>query len=188
LLLEEVMGCAASLRRVGRMESASPGISLPQQVVLETIHRQPGLTVSQLARRRGTSRQSVQVLVDRLAEAGFLEYVANPDHRRSERLQLMESGRRALSASRRSQDIWMSGLQKEVTEDQVRACLELLQSIRAKLGGGPPAPSQTAVRPGRSVRRKHVSAPAVPEEKIPEPVEEVVPEPSPPEQLPVSLL
>lgn len=193
-VLEEVMACAASLRRVGRSQSGARGVSLPQQVVLEEIQQQPGLTVPQLARRRGTSRQSVQVLVDRLAGAGVLRYVANPDHRRSECLQLTASGRRALSSSRRSQDAWLSGLQTEVTEDQVRTCLELLRSIRVKLGGRRPVPSELAapVPPRGPGGRKHGFKPDAPAEPIveaaEEPVEEALADASPPEELPFNLL
>lgn len=182
------MACAASLRQLDASPAGSPSITLPQQAILNGLQQQPGFTVSQLARRRGTSRQNTQVMVDRLAEAGFVRYVANPDHRRSERLQLTETGRRALSSSRRNQAAWLSGLQTEVSADQVRSCLELLQSIRARLSGRQPASLPITDRPRRSGRRKNASVPAVSMEHIIEPAEEPMLDTSPPEELPVSLL
>jgi DNA-binding MarR family transcriptional regulator len=59
------------------------------------------LTVPQIAQMRPTSRQRMQRLADELAAEGLVEFIDNPQHRRSKRVQLTPKGRaryRALDA------------------------------------------------------------------------------------------
>ncbi|MCU0788595.1 MAG: MarR family transcriptional regulator [Verrucomicrobia bacterium] len=65
-LLGEVMAIAARLRRSVDVGRGSPGLSLPARTALKWLQGHSSLTVPQLARHRGTSRQNIQVLVDRL--------------------------------------------------------------------------------------------------------------------------
>jgi DNA-binding MarR family transcriptional regulator len=50
------------------------------------------LTVPQIAEMRPTSRQRMQRLADELAAEGLVEFVENPKHRRSKRVQLTPKG------------------------------------------------------------------------------------------------
>jgi DNA-binding MarR family transcriptional regulator len=50
------------------------------------------LTVPQIAEMRPTSRQRMQRLADELAAAGLVEFIDNPNHRRSKRVQLTRKG------------------------------------------------------------------------------------------------
>ena len=157
-LLGEIMVIAAGLRQPAEMGHASPGLSLPARSVLKLLGTHSGLTVPQLSRQRGTSRQNIQVLVDRLEGAGLVEYVANPDHQRSERVRLTEAGKRSLASANQRQASWQSGLLTQVTEEELRSCCALLGRIRGALAGGKPAPHPI----GTSSRkyRKRVKNPA----------------------------
>jgi len=50
------------------------------------------LTVPQIGRRIGLSRQNIQRLVDALEEEGWLEHRDNPDHKRAKLVVLTEKG------------------------------------------------------------------------------------------------
>ena len=50
------------------------------------------LTVPQIAEMRPTSRQRMQRLADELAAHGLVEFIDNPRHRRSKRVQLTRKG------------------------------------------------------------------------------------------------
>jgi DNA-binding MarR family transcriptional regulator len=56
------------------------------------------LTVPQIARRMGLTRQSVHATVKRLVDDGLVELAPNTDHRRSQLVQLTERGEASYSA------------------------------------------------------------------------------------------
>lgn len=58
------------------------------------------LTVAQIARRMGLTRQSVQASVDRLRRATLLEADENPDHRRSPAHPAHRPGQRQVRGAR----------------------------------------------------------------------------------------
>lgn len=178
----------AALRKCTSAPDHSPGISLAARAVLHCLAEQPGMTVPQLARERGTSRQNMQVLVDRLSAAGRVQSVANPDHRRSGRLRLTPAGKRSLNSSNRRQAILLGRVLPHVTEQELASCIAVLKRFRTHLGGlGTTAPlGSSAV--GRSESTGATTLPAGLTEPAAKSVEDSVVDFSPPEELPVSLL
>src|ERR687891_2439908 len=68
----------------GDLIGAEQGLTSARWQVLGAIAlAERPLTVPQIARRMGLTRQSVHVTVRRLVDDGLLEFVANTDHRRS---------------------------------------------------------------------------------------------------------
>ena len=59
--------------------------------------RQP-LTVPQIGRRVGLSRQNVQRLADVMQHEGFIEYQENPDHKRAKLIYLTKKGQQQCAA------------------------------------------------------------------------------------------
>jgi DNA-binding MarR family transcriptional regulator len=135
LLLDEVTALAGCLRDAARRSKHKTALSRPGRGVLRGLQGQP-MTVPQLARRRGTSRQSMQVLVDRLVRNGWVEFVANPDHQRSQRLRLTVAGGRRLESSSQDEAAWLAGLLPRWSERSLRASIGQLRRIRALLLGG----------------------------------------------------
>jgi DNA-binding MarR family transcriptional regulator len=68
------------------------------------------LTVPQIARRMGLTRQAVQASVNRLLAEALVEARANRDHRRSPLIGLTELGRQKYAAVDRRQARWISEL------------------------------------------------------------------------------
>jgi len=77
----------------GDLLSADEGLTSARWQVLGAIAvaGRP-LTVPQIARRMGLTRQSVHATVNRLVHDGFLELLPNADHRRSPLVRLTTSG------------------------------------------------------------------------------------------------
>ena len=65
------------------------------------------MTVSQVARRLGLQRQSVQRTADALCGQGLAEVLPNVDHQRAGLLALSEPGRRTLEALQVRQQAWL---------------------------------------------------------------------------------
>jgi DNA-binding MarR family transcriptional regulator len=85
------------------------------------------LTVPKIARMRPTSRQRMQRLANELAEAGLVEFIDNPKHRRSKLVRLTPKGEedyRELEARLRSIASTMGGALSEAeirkTTDNLR--------------------------------------------------------------------
>jgi DNA-binding MarR family transcriptional regulator len=82
--------------------SAGAGLSGARWQVMKVVARRP-MTVSQVARRLGLQRQSVQRTADGLREQGLAEVLPNVDHARAGLIGLSATGRRTLEALQRRQ-------------------------------------------------------------------------------------
>jgi len=87
------------------------------------------LTVPQIARRMGLSRQSVHATVGRLVASDLVQLVPNADHRRSQLVRLTELGDRKYRAMHRRQTVWVSRL----SEGLGRANLEITAGVLSEL-------------------------------------------------------
>ena len=84
-----VMGRVKQFTPRGKDRTPHPGTEF---AILDTIFRHGSLTVPEVAALRGVSRQSVQLIVNRLIQAGLLGQHENPDHKASKRLKLTTAG------------------------------------------------------------------------------------------------
>jgi DNA-binding MarR family transcriptional regulator len=91
--------------------------------------------VPHLARAMGLSRQNVRRIADDLAAAGLLRFAPNPHHRRAKLVLLTERGREVFAAARRLQAPWADGLGDGLDPGEVRAALDTLRALRARLDG-----------------------------------------------------
>jgi DNA-binding MarR family transcriptional regulator len=82
------------------------GLTGARWQVMKVAARQ-SLTVSQIARRLGLKRQSVQRTVDQLAGQGLVELAPNADHQRASLVGLSAEGKRILAALESRQQAWL---------------------------------------------------------------------------------
>ena len=75
--------------------------------VLKVVARQP-MTVSQVARRLGLQRQSVQRTADHLRTQGLVEVLPNQDHLRAGLVAPSAEGRRVLALLQERQQAWLA--------------------------------------------------------------------------------
>lgn len=131
------------LRLSGRLVSATAGLATQgltaaQLGVLTTVVRSAHPpTVPQIARSLGHSRQAVQRLADLLCALGFVEAVANPDHKLARLLVPTATGRAAYAESDALSRVWAArvaaGLAQEQIDDAVRTLRTLRRGVEADL-------------------------------------------------------
>jgi DNA-binding MarR family transcriptional regulator len=91
------------------------------------------LTVPQIARRMGLTRQSVQASVNRLLADELVDSRANPDHRRSPLIALTDRGRRAYDALDRQQIAWINELADDIDAADLRTAARVLAELGTRL-------------------------------------------------------
>ncbi len=103
--------------------------------VLQTLSSEGPGTVPQIARRRSTSRQNIQVLVNRLREAGYVTVESNPAHKRSVLIELTGSGRALLGSAGNEHSRMSDSAEKHVTRKELASATRVLRLLRQALGG-----------------------------------------------------
>lgn len=93
------------------------------------------LTVPQIARRMGLTRQSVHATVKRLVRDRLVELAPNADHRRSQLVRLTELGQVRYAAIDGRQALWVNrladGLSRSELETTARVLGELCRRLEA---------------------------------------------------------
>ena len=91
------------------------------------------LSVAQIARALGVTRQAVQRLSDLLEADGLARYAENPAHQRAKLLVLTSKGREILDAIRARQALWANALGAEFTEADLVKTREVIDKALALL-------------------------------------------------------
>jgi DNA-binding MarR family transcriptional regulator len=91
------------------------------------------LTVPQIARRMGLTRQAVQASVNRLLGEGLVETGDNLDHRRSPLIRLTELGSRKYAAADRRQIRWINELSTGLKISDLEATARVLHDLSDRL-------------------------------------------------------
>jgi DNA-binding MarR family transcriptional regulator len=101
--------------------------------VLMSLAAQGPRTVPQLANERPVSRQHIQKLVNTLLDAGLVETVPNPKHKRSVLVALTRAGRHRVESMRARETIALdriaSGLGRREAETTLRVLRALVESF-----------------------------------------------------------
>ena len=182
VLFEEAVDLANCLKSKARHTHRDEGLSASGRILLQSLHLKGPQTVPVLAHVRSTSRQNIQVLADRLAAAGYIEFLANPGHKRSDLVALTDAGRELLSSANEREAGLLATLLPHTTEAEVKAAADLLRKMRLVLGGERKRRTPVA-SPGPRPRSEPTVHP-------PELVPPAAPEPAPEAEsdFPVSLL
>jgi DNA-binding MarR family transcriptional regulator len=105
-----------------------------ESAVLEILARFGELTVPQIARVRCTSRQNIQILIDRLEGIGRVELNENPAHRKSSLVRLTPLGKASLETSESVQKDLLHSLGTRISEAEIRGAVSVLSKVRSLLG------------------------------------------------------
>jgi DNA-binding MarR family transcriptional regulator len=118
----------------GDLLSAGEGLSSARWQVLGAIAlADRPLTVPQIARRMGLTRQSVHATVKRLLTDGLVELAPNADHRRSQLVRLTELGERRYAAIDRRQIAWVNRLADGIDRPDLETAARVLDELCARL-------------------------------------------------------
>jgi DNA-binding MarR family transcriptional regulator len=121
-----------------------------EQAVLQIIDRMGALTVPQIALQRSTSRQNIQILVDRLAIKGRVEFSENPAHKRSALVHLTETGKLSLVISDQGQKQLLARIDSSLSAIEISATVAVLKKIRSLLSDDRDNPGMSAPLPQSS--------------------------------------
>lgn len=91
------------------------------------------LTVPQIARRMGLTRQAVQASINRLLADTLVEAETNPDHRRSPLIRLTEHGSRKYAALQRRQAAWVNELAAGLKRSELATTARVLEELSTRL-------------------------------------------------------
>jgi DNA-binding MarR family transcriptional regulator len=109
------------------------------------------LTVPQIARRMGLTRQSVHATVDRLVGNGLIELIPNDDHVRSQLARLTPAGEEAYRVLDRDQAVWVGELARGITRSDLEKALTVLEELVRRLETSRPA-GRSSVAPRKEGR------------------------------------
>jgi DNA-binding MarR family transcriptional regulator len=126
------------LLAAGDLLSAEHGLTSARWQVLGAIeYAQQPLTVPQIARRMGLTRQSVHTTANRLLADGMVELVPNEDHRRSPLVRLTERGRVTFQAVDQKQASWVNQLAADLTRADLETAGRVLGELSTRLETDP---------------------------------------------------
>lgn len=91
------------------------------------------LTVPQIARRMGLTRQSVHATVKRLVRDGLVELAPNADHRRSQLVSLTELGQARYAAIDGRQAPWVNRLADGISRSELETTARVLGELCRRL-------------------------------------------------------
>jgi DNA-binding MarR family transcriptional regulator len=122
------------LLAAGDVLAAEEGLTSARWQVLGAVAlAERPLTVSQIARRMGLARQSVQASVNRLISERLVEADENPDHRHSPLFRLTELGNRTYASLDRRQIKWINELAAGLTVADLSTAARVLQELSDRL-------------------------------------------------------
>jgi DNA-binding MarR family transcriptional regulator len=101
--------------------------------VLEVLLRFGPMAVPAIARAQAVTRQHVQLQVDALLQADFVERQPNPAHRRSPLIALNDRGRALVETLRAEERNAFARLQTGVSDETLKDALNVLAACRAAL-------------------------------------------------------
>ena len=122
------------LLEAGDRLSAEHGLTSARWQVLGAISLSDRpLTVPQIARRMGLTRQSVHATVDRLVGNGLIELIPNDDHVRSPLVRLTAAGEEAYRILDRHQTAWVGELADGIPRSDLEMALTVLDELISRL-------------------------------------------------------
>ena len=109
------------------------GLTVALRAVLELVLDRGPMTVPQIARDVGVTRQSVQVLVDAGTARGLVELTDNPQHRRSRFVTVTEHGRRTFADVHRREIANLDRVTADLDPDELARCAHVLAVLTERV-------------------------------------------------------
>ena len=106
------------------------GVSIPQCDVLTTLTEKEGLSQQELATRLYVTKGNISGLIDRLAEAGFVERRSTANDRRQHAIYLTGAGRAMAETAIAVQRRWIASTLGRMSERDLEALEARLLALR----------------------------------------------------------
>ena len=126
----EVFKLQGLLNSEGDALTQEYGLSSARWKILGAIEvRSEALTVPQIARTMGQSRQAVQKVVTAMHKDGFLSLIENPNHKRAKLIELTTKGKKAYESLKMKQIPWANKHSEHLNATELKMTLNILKSI-----------------------------------------------------------
>lgn len=133
-LISQIFRLNGLLLEEGARMTVGTTISNSRWRVLGTLTRAGGaLTVPQIAREMGHTRQGIQRLVDAMVKDGVLEYLDNPAHATSRNVSLTPAGKGVYIALSDRRIKSLDAIGKGLSQKQIFAAAALLDELEKNL-------------------------------------------------------
>ena len=131
-LVLEVFRVNGKLLAAGDHLTADLGLTSARWQVMGAID-DDAIPVVYIADKMGLRRQSVQRVINVLADEGLVEFRDNPRHKRAKLVQLTRVGRQKLERISQIQSEWVDSIAQALDVGQLSNAIELLQQIQTRL-------------------------------------------------------
>ena len=126
----EVFKLSGSLVAEGDKITSDHGLSSARWKILGAIARSEALiTVPQIARSMGLTRQAVQRLVEAMLTDGLLDLLTNPNHKRAKLVVLSDKGKKIYSAIMEDQIPWANNSGALLDKKDLETTLSTLKKL-----------------------------------------------------------
>ena len=132
-LILEVFRLNGQLLAAGeRLTSAQGLTSARWQVLGAIVLAGQALSVAQIGRRMGLSRQAVQRVANDLQKIGFVVFGDNPDHKRASLVTLTSKGDAVYHKMERVQADWANRLARDMDTARLEDAMEVLRTLQKR--------------------------------------------------------
>ena len=129
-IILEIFKLSGMLSIEGDRLTKPQGISSARWKILGALaYSNTAMTVSQIARQMGQSRQSVQRLVDAMYQDDLLNLEENPDHKRAKLVSMTPSGASIYENMEAIQTPWANEKAANVDAENLEITLETLKQL-----------------------------------------------------------
>jgi DNA-binding MarR family transcriptional regulator len=132
-LTQAVRGVFNRLKALGDELHGDLDVTTAMRAVMETLSDAGPMTVPQIAKLKGVTRQHIQLLADALVDGGFASVKENPAHRRSSLITLTEKGRRAFAKMRAREAPLIEELSGEFEAQELERATAVLTRLSARI-------------------------------------------------------
>lgn len=98
--------------------------------IMTDIHFQGPKTIPELLQERAISRQSIHRMIKGLINEGVLEYIDNPEHKRSKKITLTRYGKKYYLSKLKVLDKVMEPIAERLSDEEMTRALETMLVIR----------------------------------------------------------
>lgn len=133
-LVRAVIRMNATVQRSGTRLTRGMGLTnVRWQTLGELFALEKRVTVSELARHMGLTRQAVQRLADDMASDGLVEFTENPGDARAMHLLVTEAGRATYHNTLEREWQWTNAIAEGFDAEQITRTVALLEAITQKM-------------------------------------------------------
>lgn len=126
----EIFKVSGLLNAEGDKLTEELGLSSARWKVMGAIEKSDDLvTVSQIARIMGQSRQATQRVTDIMVKDGLLTWLDNPNHKKAKLVNMTEKGKETYALLDKKQEVWAESGAEGIERDELDKALITLKKM-----------------------------------------------------------